>query len=343
MEESCTRKAVTGALKNTDWDPLLPKASKGKKALAVLSRPSTPAAAVPRVAAPPLARAAIVTSIAAPTSRAPVVVWARKTLAHRTVPSAPPTRPIAAVALGRKRGQEASSTEAAAVEAAPAESVVVETAMLERSRKRVLLVLSEGEDEEEVPPVIMSEAPLVTGEAVAENLVEEVAAAEVAVEGAATAEVAEMLDAEATVAEVPAIEEAAVDMPDDEVLAVERTRAASAMPTLTVTASVEPLRFTPHRPSGIVIRSKTTSSDDLEELYASLHEEGGSSASAPLDEDSKAVIERLREFLFFGVHQMTTAEAFMEFGSCLDTVMALGCWTRLSWMGYRLAWPRARR
>ncbi|PQQ00289.1 uncharacterized protein Pyn_32351 [Prunus yedoensis var. nudiflora] len=69
---------------------------------------------------------------------------------------------------------------------------------------------------------------------------------------------------------------------------------------------------------------ETTSSDDLEELYASLHKEGGSSTSAPLDEDSKAVVERLREFLFFGVHQMTTAEAFMEFRSCLDTAMALG-------------------
>ncbi|CAL8163022.1 unnamed protein product [Prunus armeniaca] len=50
----------------------------------------------------------------------------------------------------------------------------------------------------------------------------------------------------------------------------------------------------------------------------------GSSASAPLDEDSRAIIERLREFLFFGVHQMTTVEAFMEFRSCLDTAMALG-------------------
>ncbi|CAL2255295.1 unnamed protein product [Prunus armeniaca] len=69
---------------------------------------------------------------------------------------------------------------------------------------------------------------------------------------------------------------------------------------------------------------KTTSSDDLEELYASLHEEGGSSTSAPLDEDSRAVVEKLREFLFFGVHQMTTTEAFMEFKSCLDTVMAMG-------------------
>ncbi|CAL8163143.1 unnamed protein product [Prunus armeniaca] len=234
-----------GALKNADWDPLIPKAGKGKKASAVLPRPSTPAEAVPRVAAPPLVRAAIVTSTAAPTPRVPVVVGARKTLAHRTMPSAPPTRPIVAVAPGRKRDREASSTEAAAVEAAPAESVAVETAVLERSRKRVLLVLSEDEDEEEVPPVI--------GKAVAE----EVTAAEVAVEGAAIAKVAEMPDAEAAVAEVPATEEAAVDMPDDEVLVVEPTRAtlvevpsaASAVPTLAVTASVEPLPSAPRRPS----------------------------------------------------------------------------------------------
>ncbi|CAL9030050.1 unnamed protein product [Prunus brigantina] len=64
--------------------------------------------------------------------------------------------------------------------------------------------------------------------------------------------------------------------------------------------------------------------DDLEELHASLYEEGGSSASAPLDEDSKAVIERLREFLLCDAYQMTTAEAFMEFRSCLDTAMAMG-------------------
>ncbi|CAL9011972.1 unnamed protein product [Prunus brigantina] len=69
---------------------------------------------------------------------------------------------------------------------------------------------------------------------------------------------------------------------------------------------------------------ETTSLDDLEELYASLHEEGGSSASAPLDEDSKAVIERLREFLLCDAYQMITAEAFMEFRSCLDTAMAMG-------------------
>ncbi|PQM34004.1 uncharacterized protein Pyn_01503 [Prunus yedoensis var. nudiflora] len=58
---------------------------------------------------------------------------------------------------------------------------------------------------------------------------------------------------------------------------------------------------------------------------ASLHEEGGSSApSEPLDEDSRAAVERLRDFLHMGVHQMTNAETFMEFRSCLDTAMALG-------------------
>ncbi|CAL8089402.1 unnamed protein product [Prunus armeniaca] len=70
--------------------------------------------------------------------------------------------------------------------------------------------------------------------------------------------------------------------------------------------------------------AEPTTSDDLAELYTSLHEEGCSSVSNPLDEDSRASIERLREFLFLGVHEMTTAEAFMEFRFSLDTAMALG-------------------
>ncbi|PQQ12202.1 uncharacterized protein Pyn_00243 [Prunus yedoensis var. nudiflora] len=70
--------------------------------------------------------------------------------------------------------------------------------------------------------------------------------------------------------------------------------------------------------------AEPTSSEDLEELYASLHEEGGSSALAPLDEDSKTIVERLREFLLLGVHEMIAAGAIMEFRSCLDTAMALG-------------------
>ncbi|XP_021822575.1 uncharacterized protein LOC110763990 [Prunus avium] len=69
---------------------------------------------------------------------------------------------------------------------------------------------------------------------------------------------------------------------------------------------------------------EATSSDDLDELYASLHEEGGSSTSAPLDEDSKTVIEWLWEFLLLDVRQMTAAGAISEFRSCLDTAMALG-------------------
>ncbi|CAL8175380.1 unnamed protein product [Prunus armeniaca] len=73
------------------------------------SSPSTPAAAVPRVAAPPSVRAAVATSTAAPTPRAPAVVGAQKTSAHRTLPPAPPARPIAAVAPGRKRPQTLGS------------------------------------------------------------------------------------------------------------------------------------------------------------------------------------------------------------------------------------------
>ncbi|PQQ15689.1 uncharacterized protein Pyn_09281 [Prunus yedoensis var. nudiflora] len=304
--------AVWGALKNEDWDPLPPKIGREKRASAVLSRPSAPVTAVSRMSAPPTAGVTAVTSTATPSSRAMAVVRARKTLAHRIVPSPPSVRPSAAV----------DNTEAAAVKATTAESVAVEAEASERPRKRVLLVLSEGEDEEEAPPM--------TGE--------------VAVEKATTAEVEDMLVAEAA---VPATEAAGADTPDDEAITVEPTLATlvgpppvvSAVPTLTVTASAEILSVIPRRPSGIVIPSEPATLDDLAELYASLHEEGCSSVSDPLDEDSKAVVERLREFLFLGVHQMTTAEAFMEFRSCLDWV----CWIRLSWMSYRLAWPRARR
>ncbi|CAL9005385.1 unnamed protein product, partial [Prunus brigantina] len=91
--------AVRVALKNTDWDLLTPKTSKVKKVLASPSRPSTPVAVVPRVAtspsAPrvatlPSARPAAAALPAASTPRAPIVTGARKTLAHRTVPSTPP-------------------------------------------------------------------------------------------------------------------------------------------------------------------------------------------------------------------------------------------------------------
>ncbi|PQM38300.1 uncharacterized protein Pyn_09856 [Prunus yedoensis var. nudiflora] len=93
--------AVRGALKNADWDPLPPKPGKGKKASAVLSWPSVAVVAVPRVTAPPLARATVVTPAATPPSRAMVVVGARKTLAHKTVPSSPPVR--SSVAAGKYR------------------------------------------------------------------------------------------------------------------------------------------------------------------------------------------------------------------------------------------------
>ncbi|CAL2255297.1 unnamed protein product [Prunus armeniaca] len=110
-----------------------------------------------------------------------------------TVPSSLPARPIAADAQGRKRGRETSSTEAAVIAAVTAETVMVETAALERPRKRVLLDLSEDEDEEEAPSAAgeeeveeeaAAEAPGVEAiiqdaadpeELVAEEVVEEVA------------------------------------------------------------------------------------------------------------------------------------------------------------------------
>ncbi|CAL8162669.1 unnamed protein product [Prunus armeniaca] len=214
--------AVRGALKNADWDPLLPKGGKGKKAPAAPSRPSTSAAAVPRVAVAPSVRAAVVTS----TSRTPAVVGPRKTLAHRTVPSSPPARP-----------------------------------QLQPPERRlwVLLDLLEGEDEEEVPLVAVSEAPPVTGEEEVEKEaateapgVEEAADPEELVdkevaEEVATAEDTETLGAE----EVPATEEPAADMPDDELPAVEMTRA-----TLGEVPSAAPIvSSTPRRPTGIVFRS----------------------------------------------------------------------------------------
>ncbi|CAL9011781.1 unnamed protein product [Prunus brigantina] len=416
--------AVRGALKNADLDPLLHKAGKGKKAPAAPSRPSTPVAAVPRVATPPSARAVVTTSTAAPTPRAPAVTGARKTLAHKTMPSTPPTRPVAAA--GKPLRFSASSTEAAAVEVAPVESTAVETASSERPRKRVLLDLSEDEDEEEAPSMFVSEAPPMTDEAVAGEEVtakglgaEEASAAEAMIEVAAaeeeaTAEVTKTPDAEVAAIEAPAAEEAVEDISDDEVSTmespqaaqVEVSSAASAERTSVVTMPTLPSPSAPPGPRGIVFRSiscflphvfhrvvcfqpsrsslplsavtvslppaslsqdsmvvtelavveaaateapslspvssavltelvvadvlgapsagEETTSADLDELFASLHEEGGSSASVPLDEDSKAAAEKLREYLFLGVDQMTSAEAFQEFSSCLDTAMAMG-------------------
>ncbi|CAL9003837.1 unnamed protein product [Prunus brigantina] len=69
---------------------------------------------------------------------------------------------------------------------------------------------------------------------------------------------------------------------------------------------------------------EAASPDDLESLFASLHEEGGSSASAPLGDETKAVIERLREFLLCDAYQMITAKTFLEFRTCLDAAMSMG-------------------
>ncbi|CAL9019042.1 unnamed protein product [Prunus brigantina] len=69
--------AVRVALKNADWDPLPPKVSKGKKAPAVPSRPSTPVMGGPRMAALPPAIPAAAAVTAASTPRAPALAGAR--------------------------------------------------------------------------------------------------------------------------------------------------------------------------------------------------------------------------------------------------------------------------
>ncbi|CAL9029152.1 unnamed protein product [Prunus brigantina] len=313
-----------------------------------------------------------------------------------TVPSPLPVRPTAAPAPGRKKGREAVGAETAEVEVASVRDVVVEAVPPQRPKKRALLVLSEGEDEGDVPAVVASEALPVAEETVVEEEAaveapdaEEVPAAEEVVQEAETAEVqieeeaeeeeeeadedVEMLEAE----EGPAVEEIVVELSDGEILAegsaqtvlAEVPSATLAVPTLAVTASTGPTPLIPRRPGGIRIGSESVvvttlttvegadggapsllpvssgvltelvathvlgasssaeeaaSPDDLESLFASLHEEGGSSSLAPLDEESKAIIERLREFLLCDAQQMTTAEAFLEFRTCLDAAMAMG-------------------
>ncbi|PQM40057.1 uncharacterized protein Pyn_07209 [Prunus yedoensis var. nudiflora] len=326
--------AARVALKNADWDPFPSKGSKVKKVSTGPPRPSTLAVAVLRVTALPQLeqRSRLRPRPQLPGRRS----WWGRGRPWRTGSC----RPL--LLFGRVpllRGREAPSTKAAPAEVAPTGNVAVETAAPKPPRKRALFVFLEGEDEEEAPPVIVSEAPLVADEVVVEEEamakvpnVEEAAAAEMVVEevveeAATTEEVVEMLDAATASAEVPAAEEAAeeaaADVPDDEAIVMEQTRtapvevisAASVVPSMAAATSAELLPSSPSCPSGIMFRS---------ELYASLHEEGGSSTSAPLDEDSKTVVERLREFLFLGVHQMTATEAFMEFRSCLDRAMALG-------------------
>ncbi|CAL9018812.1 unnamed protein product [Prunus brigantina] len=155
------------------------------------------------------------------------------------------------------------------------------------------------------------------------------------------------------VAKVPSAEAAGAEVPSTDVATAESPLAAltgrpfvvAAMPSLAAMVPVEPPLVTPRRPSGIIIRSVSvlaviqeplgedeiavveplaTATSILTPTSSVMTElEGCSSVSAPLDEDSRAAAERLREFLFLGVHEMTTAEAFMEFRSCLVTAMAL--------------------
>ncbi|CAL9005407.1 unnamed protein product, partial [Prunus brigantina] len=357
-----------------------------------------PAAGGSRVTASPSARPAAAVLTAASTPRAPVAAGARRTLAQRTVPLTSPARPVAAAA-GRKRGRDTAGAEGVVVEAAPVREVVVETAPQPRPRKRALLVFSEGEDEGDVPPAVVSEAPPVAEElAVEEEAAEEVPASEEVVQEAADLEETtearveeeaeeeedeedeEMIEAE----ERPGTEETVVELSDSEVPAEEQAQTAPVevpaavitVPTSTATAPARPSPSIPRRPGGIRIGSvgitaflvydsvvvtalpmveaadmgapsplpvssgvltelvavggpgissaEAASPDDLESLFASLHEEGGSSALAPLDEDYKAVLERLREFLLCDAYQMTTAEAFIEFRACLDEAMAMG-------------------
>ncbi|PQP92962.1 uncharacterized protein Pyn_33738 [Prunus yedoensis var. nudiflora] len=161
-------------------------------------------------------------------------------------------------------------------------------------------------------------------EATVEEPVEETTATEMVVEEEAVAE---------TVTEEAATDEAVIEEVAEEIAdeGGEEATEGAAEATIeegaeeaTAVVPIEPPRSAPRRPSGISFRSEATSSDDLEELYAGLHEEGGSSALDPLDEDSKTIVERLREFLFLDVRQMTTTGAIAEFRSCLDMAMAIG-------------------
>ncbi|CAL9005859.1 unnamed protein product [Prunus brigantina] len=402
--------AARGALKNADWDPLLPKAGKAKKASVAPPRPTMTAVSGPRVAASPSARPAAAASSATPTPRASVTAGARKTLAQRTVLSTSPARPVAAAALGRKRGREAAGAGTAVIGAAPARDAVAEMVPVQRPRKRALLILSEGEDEGDVPTEIVAEAPdaeegpaaeetvqeTVDGEDTAERQAEEEAEEEEEAEDEETEEDVEMLEAETG----RVARETVVELLDSEVPTEEQAQtapvaipaAAIAVPTSAATALASPSPSIPRRPGGIRIGSvsaaaflvyisffpprssvplsqdsvvvtalpvvesanmdapsplpvssgvltelvavggsgissaveEAVSPDDLEFLFASLHEEGGCSALAPLDEDYKAVLERLREFLLCDAYHMTTAEAFIEFRACLDEAMAMG-------------------
>ncbi|PQQ01245.1 hypothetical protein Pyn_32243 [Prunus yedoensis var. nudiflora] len=202
----------------------------------MLSRSSVQAVAASR------ASAAASTTI--PALRATTAVATPRNLALRIVPSPPPIRPSAAVdkylpfyalfnisdlcltlfifiAPGRKRGREAAGTWATVGEVVQAETVAAEEEVPEPSRKRLLLVLSEGKDEEEVPP----------------------ATDEVVVVESATAEVP---DVEVVAAEVPDAE-AAVAEPSSVALAGPLP-AVTTVPSLATTAPVEPSLVIPRRP-----------------------------------------------------------------------------------------------
>ncbi|CAL8991915.1 unnamed protein product, partial [Prunus brigantina] len=347
------------------------RAGKTRKASVAPLRLTMPAAGGSRVTASPSARPAAAVLTAASTPRAPVAAGARRTLAQRTVPLTSPAQPVAA---GRKRGRDTAGAEGVVVEAAPVREVVVETAPPPRPRKRALLVFLEGEDEGDVPPAVVSEAPPVAEElAVEEEAAEEVPASEKVVQEAADIEETtearveeeaeeedeeedeEMIEAE----ERPGTEETVVELSDSEVPTEEQAQTAPVevpaavitVPTSTATAPARPSPSIPRRGPGIssavevssysllplcasylVISlifayfcpPEAASPDDLESLFASLHEEVGSSALAPLDEDYKVVLERLWEFLLCDAYQMTTAEAFIEFRACLDEAMAMG-------------------
>ncbi|PQQ06965.1 hypothetical protein Pyn_27932 [Prunus yedoensis var. nudiflora] len=71
-----------------------------------------------------------------------------------------------------------------------------------------------------------------------------------------------------------------------------------------------------------------TTSAARNDLCSPLHEEGGSSASAPLDEDSTTVIERLREFLLLGVREMTLPGRSWSSGPAWTRLWRSVCWTR---------------
>ncbi|PQQ20350.1 uncharacterized protein Pyn_37115 [Prunus yedoensis var. nudiflora] len=121
--------------------------------------------------------------------------------------------------------------------------------------------------------------------------------------------------------EVAIVEAAIAEAPDAEAAVAEPLPVATAgpqpvttaVPALVAAASSEPPPVVLRRPSGIVIRSVSV---------CSYH--NNSASVTPLDEDSKAAIERLHNFLHMGVHHMTNADTFAEFRSCLDTAMALG-------------------